>query len=304
MADVHFNIGNLMSGTDKPAEAMESYRPALAILRTLARDHPESSDFASRLGVTLTNIAKIDLNAKRFEEARVGLRQAIEWQGKALASYPSNPAYRDYQANNLNASSRRPEAWAIPRTRPRRSVSWRNSAIRTPRWWPSTRGWPRSSRGLNGPRTTPSGSTGAAGLRQGALCNFGPALRRGPRERPELADDRRAQHRYNAACAAARAACGQGKDDPPPDDAAKARLRRQALDWLHAELEAWRPLTLTVEPGSKEAVVKTLKNWKTDPDLAGLRDPEHLAKLPQEEREAFQRLWADVDALLAKAEDP
>ena len=94
-------IGNLMSGIDKPAEAMEAYRPALAILGKLVRDHPESSAYASRLGVTLTSIAKIDLNAKRFEKARVGVRQAIEWQGKALASYPSNPAYRDYQVNNL-----------------------------------------------------------------------------------------------------------------------------------------------------------------------------------------------------------
>src|SRR5262249_4783851 len=33
---------------------------------------------------------------------------------------------------------------------------------------------------------------------------------------PKLADDRGAQHRYNAACAAALAGCGRAKDDPPP----------------------------------------------------------------------------------------
>ena len=44
---------------------------------------------------------------------------------------------------------------------------------------------------------------------------------------PTLADDRRAQHRYNAACAAALAAAGQGEDDPKPDDAARAALRRR-----------------------------------------------------------------------------
>jgi serine/threonine-protein kinase len=56
---------------------------------------------------------------------------------------------------------------------------------------------------------------------------------------PALADDRRAQHRYNAACAAALAAAGKGADDPPPDDAARARLRGQALDWLRADLALW-----------------------------------------------------------------
>ena len=34
---------------------------------------------------------------------------------------------------------------------------------------------------------------------------------------PKLAADRQAQHRYNAACAAALAAAGQGKDEPAPD---------------------------------------------------------------------------------------
>ena len=89
VADVHFNIGNLMAINDKPAEAMEAYRPALAILRDAGREeHPESPEIASELGVTLNNIAKIDSEREdRFEEARVGFRQAIEWQRKALASY-------------------------------------------------------------------------------------------------------------------------------------------------------------------------------------------------------------------------
>ena len=42
---------------------------------------------------------------------------------------------------------------------------------------------------------------------------------------PTLGDDRQAVHRYDAACAAALAAAGQGKDEPPPDDSAKARLQ-------------------------------------------------------------------------------
>ena len=43
----------------------------------------------------------IDLDAKRFEEARARLREAIEWQRKALAANPANPTYRQFLANHL-----------------------------------------------------------------------------------------------------------------------------------------------------------------------------------------------------------
>src|SRR5262249_12828209 len=56
---------------------------------------------------------------------------------------------------------------------------------------------------------------------------------------PALAVDLRQGHRYNAACASALAGTGRGKDAPPPDDAAKSGLRKQALAWLKADLAAW-----------------------------------------------------------------
>jgi hypothetical protein len=45
-----------------------------------------------------------------------------------------------------------------------------------------------------------------------------------------------------------------------------------------------------------------LRHWQRDPDLAGVRDPEGLAKLPEIERMAWRDLWTDVDALLKRAE--
>jgi hypothetical protein len=49
-----------------------------------------------------------------------------------------------------------------------------------------------------------------------------------------------ARHRYHAACAAARAGCGQGRDAADLDEASRAGWRGQALAWLRAELEARR----------------------------------------------------------------
>ena len=47
-----------------------------------------------------------------------------------------------------------------------------------------------------------------------------------------------------------------------------------------------------------------MQHWQKDSDLAGLRDKEARAKLPAEEQKAFAQLWADVAALLKKAETP
>jgi serine/threonine protein kinase len=118
---------------------------------------------------------------------------------------------------------------------------------------------------------------------------------------PKLADDRQAQHRYNAACAAALAAAGQGQDEPPPDDAARAKLRRQALDWLRAELAAWGKLLESTPPQARPTVRQTLSHWQKDADLAGVRDQAALDKLSAEERKAFAQLWSDVAELLKKA---
>jgi hypothetical protein len=115
---------------------------------------------------------------------------------------------------------------------------------------------------------------------------------------PKLSDDRRAQYRYNAACAAALAAAGRAEGEPPPDAAAKAELRRKALDWLRAELAACSKVLDSADPKARGAVAPTLQHWKEDADLAGVRDRDALAKLSADERRAWEALWKDVDALL------
>jgi serine/threonine-protein kinase len=114
---------------------------------------------------------------------------------------------------------------------------------------------------------------------------------------PKIADDRRAHDRYHAACVAALAGCGKGKDDPTPDAAARAGLRRQALVWLKAELAAWARQVDDGKPEARAAVAGTLRRWRSDRDLLGVRDPDALAKLPVAERDDWRALWAEVDRL-------
>jgi serine/threonine-protein kinase len=111
--------------------------------------------------------------------------------------------------------------------------------------------------------------------------------------KPDLASG----HRYNAACAAALAGCGAGEDVAKLTDAARAGLRQQALDWLRADLDASRG-QLDKEPATARPVVAgRMQHWLRDPDFAGVRGPEALARLPEAERHDWQRLWQNVEAL-------
>jgi hypothetical protein len=122
---------------------------------------------------------------------------------------------------------------------------------------------------------------------------------------PELAGSLNPQHRYNAACYATLIGSGQSKDAEELDDKERTRWRKQALDWLRADLAAYDK-QLAIAP-TKTLPVRTLmarlQHWQRDSDLTGIRDPEAIAKLPAEERQMCQQLWTDVEALLTKAQE-
>ena len=86
---------------------------------------------------------------------------------------------------------------------------------------------------------------------------------------PRLTESVYVQNRYNAACYAALVGAGEGKDADNLDESERARWRRQALDWLKADLALCRKIALTregyVSPQSR------LQHWQTDPNLAGIR---------------------------------
>jgi tetratricopeptide (TPR) repeat protein len=117
---------------------------------------------------------------------------------------------------------------------------------------------------------------------------------------PKLAEDLPAANRYNAACSATLAGAGRG-EDPLTDDAARSRWRKQAITWLRAELASLSKPVEGGKPGSAAVVIRALRRWKSDPDLAGIRDTNALARLPESERNEAQALWVDVDRLLERA---
>src|SRR5262249_59386732 len=95
-------------------------------------------------------------------------------------------------------------------------------------------------------------------------------------------------------------AAGRATDDDDLDDAGRAGLRQQALGWLTAELQ---DLELKVEKDAAKArpvLAGVLRGWQRFPDLAGVRDDEALARLPEAEVQAWRDFWKAVAARLAR----
>jgi tetratricopeptide (TPR) repeat protein len=129
-----------------------------------------------------------------------------------------------------------------------------------------------------------------------AVCFYAEAL-----ADATLADGRRHQARFAAARAAARAAAGKGEDAARLDAAERGRLRGRALDWLKASLAECCKELDGHQPQARQPIEQALRLWLTHPDLAGVRDAAALAALPETERAAWGRLWAEVAALLWRA---
>ncbi|WP_422927948.1 protein kinase domain-containing protein [Singulisphaera sp. PoT] len=119
---------------------------------------------------------------------------------------------------------------------------------------------------------------------------------------PDFNDAARMRDRYNAACAAALAATGQGADAGRLDEPARSALREQALGWLQSNLDVWIRASQQEDPIGRKQLAEDLRHWQRDSDLAGIRDTADLARVPEPERLACRRLWDEVGSLLARAE--
>jgi eukaryotic-like serine/threonine-protein kinase len=118
----------------------------------------------------------------------------------------------------------------------------------------------------------------------------------------KLADNLESAQRYNAACYAALAAAGKGADAAELDEAERARLRKQALGWLRADLALHTKRLQGANPNARAAVDRTMRRWQKDTDLAGVRESEALAKLSVSEWKEWDALWAEVQDLIDRAE--
>jgi len=117
---------------------------------------------------------------------------------------------------------------------------------------------------------------------------------------PARANDLESWERYNAACDAALAGDGQGKDGEALDEKARSRWRQKALDWLREDLALWTKRAGDGGPGARSAIREAMEHWLQDDDLVGIRERGKLAGMIASERSALEALWAEVRSLLAR----
>ena len=288
-ADAHNNLGNALRLQGKMDEAVENLRNAIELAPKLAAAH-------SNLGLALDEQGKLDEAVAEYRkaitlepdyaEARCDLGQALEQEGEF------HQALEELRRGH-ELGSKRP-GWTYP------SAEWL-------RWCERLIELDGKLPGFLDGKATPAsadervelaGLCALKGLNAAAARFYEDAFAAAPK----LADDLGAAHRYDAACAAALAGCGRGQDANKLDDQGRARLRRQALDWLWADLKTWRGLLEKGPYVNRPAVAQQLRHWQVDADLAGVRGAEALAKLPEAERQPWHKLWDDAADLLARAQ--
>jgi serine/threonine-protein kinase len=118
---------------------------------------------------------------------------------------------------------------------------------------------------------------------------------------PALADDLAGDTRHEAARAALLAGSEQDESGLELDDDARAAWRTRALEWLRADVSAFRDALAKSNSANDARLREDLANWRIDPGLEAIRASEALDALAPEERERWTSLWKDVDALIGPA---
>jgi tetratricopeptide (TPR) repeat protein len=324
LAEAHHNLGNALTQKGQLDEAIAEYREAIRLKKDYAFAH-------SNLGAALHSKGRLDeaiaeyreaIRLKKdFAEAHHNLGNSLTQKGQfdeAIAEYhEAIRLKKDYAGAHcalgalLEKIGRFSEALAYRR---------RGHEIgsKNPRWrYPSAQ-WVRNcERLVELDDKLPAFLSGqkrhadsAECLALAQLCQM-PYKRRylaakrfysqAFAEKPSLADDLNSEHRYNAACAAALAGCGQGADTDKLDANERTRLRRQALDWLRADLRAYRQVMVKSAGKAGPGIAQRMQHWLQDGDFALMRGAQSLAKLPEAERKEWQKLWEEVEALRERA---
>jgi hypothetical protein len=121
---------------------------------------------------------------------------------------------------------------------------------------------------------------------------------------PRLAADQKVRVQQHAPTVAILADSGRGEDAGELSEAEQARCRKRARDWMRADLSAWAEGQLRGSAMDRDLLERALVHWRADPDLAAMSDPATLAALSSDERQEWEKLWADIDSLIDRLKPP
>jgi eukaryotic-like serine/threonine-protein kinase len=287
----HCNLANSLRITGRLDEAMAEYREAIRLEPRLAAAHyglGAALYLQGKAGAAMTEYRETIRLKPDFAEVHCDLAYLLRCQGQYVESLVA------YELGH-ELGSKRPD-WAYP------SAQWVAQARRLAQLAARL---PALLNGEGQPADAAQCLDAAvAAYSRGFHAMAARFSARAFASLPSSAEDLDAEHRYNAACSAALAGCGKAQDQPPPDPAARVKLRRQALEWLEGDLVARSRIVAggsqDVGPAARRSLVQKLERWKRDPDLAGVRELDALKEMNETERAGWQAFWADVDRALAQ----
>jgi tetratricopeptide (TPR) repeat protein len=325
-AAAHVNLGNSLARQNKLDEAISEYRTALVCQPDFAEMHNAHRN----LGTALRLKGKLDEAIAEYRESLWLKSDSLTHYllGASLRTRGDLPGAAEAFRKAVELDSRYPEAlcelglalqhqgyFAKALEALRRGHRF---GSRQPSWPAATSAeWVRQCERLielegRLPRflddkTKPAGPEECVDLAR--LCSIKHLHRAAARfweqafaGKSQLMDDPRTENRYHAACAAALAAAGQGRDAGEIPAAESARLRRVALGWLRADLKAWQGLLDKDRDKIRPLVEPAMRYWLNDSDFSAVRGAKSLEKLPEAERQPWKRLWDEVAELLTDAE--
>jgi eukaryotic-like serine/threonine-protein kinase len=114
---------------------------------------------------------------------------------------------------------------------------------------------------------------------------------------PDLAADLVAMNRFQAARAATRAGTEGVRENAEFGAESRAKWRRQAVEWLRADLAASTAIVNSGTSPQRAGVARRLSRWQVDPTLASIRDELALSSLPEAERRSLREFWDSVQAV-------
>lgn len=309
IADRYDSIGRALKNDKHYSEALVEFQKAADIVEEFLQKHPGDWGRGSQLGAILNNKALALIGLESFEKAKASLHKAIEWQKKAIANDPNSQRFRRFLDNhfkNLEKAARGLKDQQLLAATRKERIS---LAIEDPRY---TQIESRLKAVLaDAPASDPNELIQLA-LRAYSTWRYKAATRlyaKAFEEDPQLAEDRTQQHPYNAACSAALAAldlAGSGKENGQDDASGSnseegTEFHELASAWLNSELDRWEKF-VEAHPDQVELVAKTMRHWQQDADLIGVREAEHLAGLPDAQRQTLEKLWTRVESFLSELE--
>ncbi len=288
----HFNLANLLRMTGRADEAIAEYRETIRLEPRLAGAHYALGtilEHGDQISEAMAELRAAIRFKPDFAKAHCDLGFMLRKEGRYAESLAS------YERGH-ELGSRHPD-WSHP------SEQWVAQARRLARLAPRL---PALVRGETQPADAIE-SLDVAGVAydKGLYAAAARLFAKGFAAEPRAAENLASPDRYNAAGSAAMAGCGKGKDQPPPDGAARLTLRRQALSWLEADLAARSKImvsgTREASSAARRSLIQNLEHWKHDSDLAGVRDSDALKELDPAEQAAWRAFWAKVDRVLARS---